>query len=82
MSAGAKFCTSTRPAAEFVRPRRTLPQRGLPDAILLATMLATMAGPGAAIAQNCSGQCLLDRLFLANNCLPRREGAGDRKIGG
>ena len=36
-------------------------------ALLLATMLAAVAGPGAAFAQSCTGQCLLDRLLLPIN---------------
>ena len=67
MSAGAKYPASTRPAGGLVRPTRMRPCRGLPCGILLATMLVAAAGPGAALAQSCTGPCLPDRLFLAVN---------------
>ncbi len=72
MSTAAEFCTSPRPATTFVRLKRTRPSRGLPYAILLAMMLATTARPGAAFAQSCTGQCLLDRL-------PITASAGDQE---
>ncbi len=36
----------------------------MPAAAMLATMLAAFGGPGAAFAQSCTGQCVLDKLLL------------------
>ena len=48
-------------------PPISLPLNRIFAALLLATMLAAVAGPGAAFAQSCTGQCLLDRLFQPIN---------------
>ena len=57
MSARARFAVSTCSGATFVRRRPERPRRCSPYAILIATMLAAMTGPGAALAQTCTGPC-------------------------
>ena len=64
MSARARPRTPRKPAATFIRLKRTRPRRGPLYTVPVATMLATMAGLGAAFAESCNGQCPLAALLL------------------
>ena len=73
MSRRTKRPPSPPPAFGFARPDHAPSWHRLAYAILLVTPLATMAWPGATFARDCTGLCLLDRLFL-----PSTGPTGDR----